>query len=155
MDMRTKNRLLSASRELTFSVGAGGGALLGFLSALHDTRQPHPSPTCKTADCVAHAVTNSMWDVVGPVLIGALVGTAIAAFLCMTVLRPVKSRPTGTTPATTTRSGPTAPTDGRWIPARFAGTCRGCGGRIVPGERIVHSRKWRKAWCESCGQGFA
>lgn len=39
---------------------------------------------------------------------------------------------------------------GRWMDARFASDCGGCGGRIEKGTRILYVRRDRAAYCEPC-----
>lgn len=149
MDLRTKNRLLSAGRELTFTVCVGGGTLIGLLAGLHESGQTPPPPKCTTpiASCVSDGISHGIWTVLTPVFIGALIGMAIAAFLCLTILRPQRAGPTRSPVGASAAS---RFSDGKWIRARYPGRCKRCNASVVAGDKVFHSSSARAVWCASC-----
>ena len=147
MGYRTKQRLLATGRELTFRVFVGGGALIGLVYGLKHPAEPGPPPKCTTANCVGDTISSSLssgiWAVLGPMLICAGIGLALAFFLSVTVLRPTRR-------AQRTTSAPTV-ADGRWLAARFGGRCSACTRQIRPGDRIFHTKSPRRTYCADCG----
>ncbi|HVH73297.1 MAG TPA: hypothetical protein VM755_00120 [Stellaceae bacterium] len=43
--------------------------------------------------------------------------------------------------------------DPRWIAARYAGHCDGCGAAIAPGDHLFYFPRGRKLFGEACGCG--
>jgi hypothetical protein len=160
MSSTTKERLLAAGRDLTFRLCTGGGLSLGLLWGLNNwsTAPSPPKPrTCTTPTCISdgfsHTLVSSIWSVLGPALIGAGIGMAVAALIIFTLLQPrTRSTPRRSAPARAIAHMAEAPAAAKWMKARYSGRCSGCRGEIQPGDRILHSRSPRATWCAACGE---
>jgi hypothetical protein len=141
-------------RNLAFRAGSGGGAFLGLMWALkHTNTHPRASAACRPrikahghvvthafAQCLGSSLASEALAWIGPVLVGAVAGALVGVLLASMIRL-------GRTPKPAAAAGGTA---GRWIRARYPGSCRQCGCSIVPGDRIRHSPG--RALCTSCGE---
>ena len=143
----TKERLRAAGRDLVFRVFTAGGVVVGLLYGLNNPPTPNPAPKCTTPQCagdqVSSTLSTTIWAYLGPVLICALIGAALALLLCVTALRPRR--------ADGSAQPLSATVNGRWMSARFDGRCAACRREIHRGDAIFHSRSPRQTLCSSCG----
>ena len=131
-----RDAVLGELRDLVFRLSCVAGLIFGLLSALDS---PAPPPSCARAEgCVGSVLAASMWPILGPALFGMLLGGLVGALLSRLIRSPRR------------RAVQLA---GRWIRARYAGSCRGCGSSILPGDLVVHYAALRAVSCERCGHG--
>jgi len=146
MQHHTKQRLKAGGRDLTLRLCTGGGVLLGLLWGFNNPPAPKKPPTCTTANCVGDVVSKSLsdgvWSVLGPALIGGAIGLAVALVIVLTLLRPRR----GGGPS----SGRATNLSGRWIQAKYDGRCAGCRRQIRRGDPIFHSPAPRRTLCGAC-----
>lgn len=145
------NRMMSTLRrelrEALVKLTMAAGMILGFVWAL---RRPEPEPAASCGPdrlatesigaCVGDSLLTTVIPFVAAVGIGLLAGTLLGVVLSRLLL-PEPTAKVATVPAGRTDAG-------RWIVARFAGSCARCRRRIEPGDRILHAP--RRTTCADC-----
>jgi hypothetical protein len=158
--MRRQRSVGSALTELFLRLGALAGALIGLLAGFQRVthEKPGPVPLCKTGSCLGHeasrTLVNSMVTVLGPAILGAVIGIAVVGLgvLVVRLLVPTVSRQRAIPDVTKLATRPATSRNGTWMSARYHGKCHACRAEIRPGDPILHSRAPRATWCVSCGR---
>jgi xanthosine utilization system XapX-like protein len=128
---RERRAIRRELRQLVFQLAVVAGMFGGLLWALGRPEEPPPAscaPSQRSSgmlgECVGDSLLAGMLPYLGGMAAGAVGGALFAAVLVRVVL-----------PATNP-----AGARGRWITARYVGSCGTCRGAIVPGDRIWHGR---------------
>jgi hypothetical protein len=142
---RTRTRWQRAIRDLVLQLCAAGGLLVGLLMGIAQRPSTVDPAQCATDTCFSEGLLAGVKPMLlyagGGLVIGVVLGTLLA------LLVRFDRRPAVGTHASVING------DGRWISARYAGTCRRCGASIQPGDRAVHSHEVKDVWCQACGPG--
>jgi hypothetical protein len=147
MTVRQRAVLRAELRSALFSCCTGAGGIAGLLWALD--RPPPPTPkSCASphTDALADCMNDSLFAALLPYLIAVGVGAIAGAILAAVLISLLPRRSPRRQPNAVTES-----TDGRgrWITARYRGTCARCRASVKPGDRIRHSPG--HVLCEGCG----
>jgi hypothetical protein len=158
---RRKRR--SAVTEFFVQIFAAAGVVTGLLWSL-ERPAPPPTAACKQAaadsigKCMGETMFASLMPHVVAMGVGMLVGSLIGLLIGRLLFGPKPAGAhTGRAVGRTTRSlarakgkqAPVASADGRWIQARYAGSCADCGSPIGIGDRVLHRPK--HTLCGGCG----
>ena len=145
----TRRALRDGVHELLVRGGAAVGVATGLLWAL-ERPAPVTSAACKhssTGSDIGRCFNQTLLATALPYIVamafGMIVGALTGALISKLLLgrqRPA-GRPTAARPSVPAR-------DGRWITARYAGSCHHCGASIRAGDRFLH--RPRRVLCSAC-----
>ena len=140
LSARTRNALVSELSDLLFQLGAAAGLCVGFWWAF---QRPAPTPpascgsaTSEIGECLSGGLIANVLPYAVGMGVGALAGAVLGVILGRLLLA---RRP---------RQAHRADGAGRWITARFPGSCVSCRAPIAPGDRISHAPG--RALCATC-----
>jgi hypothetical protein len=151
MSVKRKRVLRRELRDVVFRLSAAGGLFLGFLWAL-ERPSPHEAASCagdaaeRIGECVGDSILSGLLPYVLGMGVGIMVGGIVGAVLARTLI-PDAARTAKAPSAAPVVAQPGA--GGRWLAARYAGTCGGCGTSVRPGDRIRH--RPGLTLCAACG----
>jgi hypothetical protein len=158
---RRKRR--SAVTEFFVHLFAAAGVVTGLLWSL-ERPAPPPTAACKQAaadnigECMGDTMFASLMPHVVAMGVGMLVGALIGLLIGRLLYGPKRAGaragtlPRGATPSPVrpkAKQVPVAIADGRWIQARYAGSCADCGSPIGIGDHVLHRPK--HTLCGGCG----
>jgi len=159
---RQRRSLGRELRDLVFRLCSGGGLLLGLIWGLHHyNAKPEHVAACdpsrlahhhaRAVGLFGHWISNGlesgMLRILVPSGIGLGVGVLVGVFAASLIRLGRKPKGAkGKGPAVKSSSaGP-----GRWMRARYSGSCRRWGGSVQPGDKILYTPG--NVLCAGCGK---
>jgi NhaP-type Na+/H+ or K+/H+ antiporter len=144
MTYAKKRHLVADVRERIVGLCAFAGFVL---AAVWVVDHPVTAPECSTGatTCATDVISQTIQSFVFVCGGGLLAGTLLGVVLAMLI--PAPRRPVA--PSHRATGAPLAHPAGRWLTARYAGSCAACRAAVAPGDRIRH--RPGHTLCEPCG----
>jgi hypothetical protein len=147
--------LFDGVRALLIRGGAASGVIIGLLWALNRDA-PDPSASCRTpatSSSIGECMGDTMLATYLPYVLAMAAGMFAGALIGWMMSRMIVGSPAGARRGRMREDPAASPlrplhVGGRWITARYDGTCRGCGASIAPGDRVLH--RPRHTVCGGC-----